>query len=157
GTDGYFTTSDGVKIHYIEAGKKTATGAPVILIHGYTGTARGNWFTNGVADALAGKHWVVAIDCRGHGKSDKPHDASKYGPRMSQDVIELMDHLKIDKAHVHGYSMGGMITGQLLAKHPERLLTAAFGGSGVPEVDDARKKEVPADSTERDPKEAEAS
>jgi pimeloyl-ACP methyl ester carboxylesterase len=155
-TDGYFQASDGVKIHYLEAGKEKATGAPVVLIHGYTGTARGNWFANGVADALATKHRVVAIDCRGHGKSEKPHDPAKYGPRMSQDVIELMDHLKIDKAHIHGYSMGGMITGQLLAKHPERFLTAAFGGSGVPEVDPERKKEVPQDKAGPDPKEAEA-
>jgi pimeloyl-ACP methyl ester carboxylesterase len=152
--DGYFTTSDGLKIHYIETGKPT--GSPVILIHGYTGTARGNWFVNGIADALAANHRVVAIDCRGHGKSDKPHEPEKYGPRLSQDVIELMDHLKIDKAHVHGYSMGGMLTTQLLAKHPERFLTAAYGGSGVPEVDPAEKEKVPADKAERDPEEATA-
>jgi pimeloyl-ACP methyl ester carboxylesterase len=156
-TDGYFKTSDGIKIHYIEAGPAKPEGAPVILIHGYTGTARGNWFTNGIADALSGKHHVVAIDCRGHGKSDKPHDPAKYGPRMSQDVIELMDHLKIDKAHVHGYSMGGFIVTQLLMKHPERFLTAAYGGSGVPEVDEEQKAKVPADKKDRDPKEAEAS
>ena len=68
-TDGYFTAHDGVKIHYLEAGKRTSPGAPVVLIHGYTGTALGNWFTNGVADPLVGRHWVVAIDCRGHGKT----------------------------------------------------------------------------------------
>ncbi|HKY04439.1 MAG TPA: hypothetical protein VJQ56_06100, partial [Blastocatellia bacterium] len=54
----YFTTSDGVKIHYMVYGK----GTPVILIHGYTGTAEGNWFTNGIAQALARNHMVVAID-----------------------------------------------------------------------------------------------
>jgi pimeloyl-ACP methyl ester carboxylesterase len=155
--DGFFTTSDGVKIHYIELGKTDSPGAPVILIHGFSGTAHGNWFLNGIADALAVRHHVVAIDCRGHGKSEKPHDSAKYGPRMSEDVIELMDHLKIDKAHVHGYSMGGMITAQLLAKHPERFLTAAFGGSGVPEVDETRKAEVPQDKPGPDPQEAEAS
>jgi pimeloyl-ACP methyl ester carboxylesterase len=155
--DGFFQTSDGIKIHYIEAGSRTAPGKPVVLIHGYTGNARGNWFLNGVADALAARHWVVAIDCRGHGQSDKPHDPEKYGPRMVSDVIELMDHLKIDKAHIHGYSMGGMITGQLLATHPDRFVTAAFGGSGVPEVDAARKAEVSADKRGPDPKEAEAS
>src|SRR5262249_49466029 len=94
-TDGNFTASDGVKIHYLEAGKATASGAPVVLVHGYTGSAQGNWFANGVAEALAKRHWVVAIDCRGHGQSDKPHDPQKYGPQMARDVIELMDHLKI--------------------------------------------------------------
>ena len=156
GTDGEFQASDGVKIHYIEAGKQSATGAPVVLIHGYTGTARGNWFSNGVAEALAAKHWVIAIDCRGHGQSDKPHDPQKYGPQMARDVIELMDHLKIAKAHIHGYSMGGMITGQLLAAHPERFITASFGGSGVPEVDPEWKAKVPADKEGRDSQEDEA-
>jgi pimeloyl-ACP methyl ester carboxylesterase len=155
--EGFFQTSDGVKIHYLEAGSRSAPGAPVVLIHGYTGNARGNWFLNGVADALARRHWVVAIDCRGHGQSEKPHDPQKYGPHMVSDVIELMDHLKIDKAHVHGYSMGGMITGQLLATHPERFITAAFGGSGVPEVDSEWKAKVPADKEGPDPQEAEAS
>jgi pimeloyl-ACP methyl ester carboxylesterase len=155
-TDGFFNASDGVKIHYIELSPAKPAGAPVILIHGYTGTAHGNWFLNGIADALAAKHRVVAIDCRGHGKSEKPHDASKYGPQMSQDVFELMDHLKIDKAHVHGYSMGGFIVTQLLAKHPERFLTAAYGGSGVPETDASEKANVPADKSGPDPQEADA-
>jgi pimeloyl-ACP methyl ester carboxylesterase len=155
-TEGFFPASDGIKIHYVEDGKQTATGAPVILIHGYTGTARGNWFSNGVAEALAKKHWVIAIDCRGHGQSDKPHDAQKYGPAMARDVVELMDHLKIPKAHIHGYSMGGFITGQLLATHPDRFITASFGGSGVPEVDAEWKAKVPADKPGPDPQEAEA-
>ncbi len=151
-TDGSFTASDGVQIHYLEAGQ----GSPVILIHGYTGSARGNWFANGVADALAKNHRVVAIDCRGHGQSGKPHDPAKYGAQMSQDVLELMDHLKIDQAHVHGYSMGGFIVTQLLAKAPERFVTASYGGSGVREVDEKYQAEVPADKPGPDPQEAEA-
>lgn len=150
---GTFTASDGVKIHYLEAGK----GPPVVLIHGYTGTAEGNWFANGVAEALAKNHRVVAIDCRGHGKSEKPKEPAKYGPQMAKDVLELMDHLKIAKAHVHGYSMGGFIVTQLLAMQPDRFLTASYGGSGVPEIEDKYKTEVPKDETGPDPLEAEAS
>jgi pimeloyl-ACP methyl ester carboxylesterase len=152
-THGTFTASDGVKIHYLEAGK----GSPVVLIHGYTGTAEGNWFSNGVADSLAKNHHVIAIDCRGHGKSEKPHDASKYGKQMFKDVIELMDHLKIGKAHVHGYSMGGFIVSQLLVIAPERFVTASFGGSGVPEVEEQYKSQVPKDDPGPDPQEKEAS
>jgi pimeloyl-ACP methyl ester carboxylesterase len=151
--EGFFTASDGVKIHYIEAGR----GSPVVLIHGYTGTAQGNWFSNGVAEALVKNHRVVAIDCRGHGKSEKPRDPAKYGPQMATDVLELMDHLKIDKAHVHGYSMGGLIVTQLLATAPERFVTASYGGSGVPEVEEKYKSEVPEDKPGPDPQEAEAS
>lgn len=149
---GDFTASDGVKIHYLQTG----AGSPVVLIHGYTGTAEGNWFSNGVAEALAKKHRVIAIDCRGHGDSEKPHDPAKYGPQMAKDVVELMDHLKIDKAHVHGYSMGGFIVTQLLATAPSRFITASYGGSGVSEVDAEQKAKVPADKPGPDPQEAEA-
>ena len=68
-THEYFTTSDGIKIHYMRLGQ---SGSPVILVHGYTGSAEGNWFRNGIAVALAKNHRVVAIDCRNHGRSDKP-------------------------------------------------------------------------------------
>jgi pimeloyl-ACP methyl ester carboxylesterase len=135
----FFTTSDGIKLHYMELGR----GTPVILIHGYTANAEGKWFKSGIAQALAGKYRVVAIDARGHGQSDKPHDPAKYGPRMATDVVELMDHLKIRTAHIHGYSMGGSILAQLVARHEDRIVTAIFGGSGVQEVDPKRQAEVP--------------
>jgi pimeloyl-ACP methyl ester carboxylesterase len=153
--DNTFTASDGVKIHYLTLGDEHG-GSPVLLIHGYTGTAHGNWFANGIAERLAQKHRVIAIDCRGHGKSEKPHDPAKYGPQMVEDVIELMDHLKIDKAHIHGYSMGGFIVTQLLAKHPERFITASYGGAGVPEIEEKFRAEVPEDKKGTDPEEAEA-
>lgn len=147
--DEFFTTKDGVRIHYMVLGK----GTPVILVHGYTGNAEGNWFRNGIAQALAQKHMVVALDCRNHGKSDKPQP---NGWGRAEDVIELMDHLKIQKAHFHGYSMGGAIVGQLMAKIPERFITAGFGGSGIPEADPEWRAKVPADKEGRDPQEAEA-
>ena len=139
----FFTSSDGVKIHYLELG---ASGTPVILIHGYTANAEGKWIKSGIAQALAARHRVIAIDARGHGKSDKPHDPGKYGPRMAADVIELMDHLKIAKAHVHGYSMGGAILTQILARHPDRLITAIYGGSGPQETDAKWIAQVPKDA-----------
>jgi pimeloyl-ACP methyl ester carboxylesterase len=148
--DNYFKTSDGVRIHYLVQGE----GTPVILIHGYTGSAQGNWFSNGVADALAKNHMVVALDCRNHGKSDKPQ---LNGPGKAEDVIELMDHLKIQKAHFHGYSMGGGIVGRLLTMIPDRFITASFGGSGIPETDPEWKAKVPPDKQGRDPLEDEAS
>jgi pimeloyl-ACP methyl ester carboxylesterase len=148
--EAFMTTSDGVKIHYYVMGK----GTPVVLIHGYTGTAWGNWFANGIAQALAGNHMVVALDCRNHGQSDKP---VANGPGKAQDVVELMDHLKITRAHVHGYSMGGGITAQLLAMIPDRMITASFGGSGIPETDPEMRAKVPPDKQGRDPQEDEAS
>ena len=138
----FMTTSDGVRIHYFELGRD---GTPVVLIHGYTANAEGKWIKPGIAKALAAKHRVIAIDARGHGRSDKPHDPANYGPRMATDVIELMDHLKIQKAHIHGYSMGGSILTQILARHPDRVISAIYGGSGPQETDPAWQAKVPAD------------
>src|SRR5262245_41183105 len=145
----YFTTKDGVKIHFMVTGK----GTPVILIHGYTGSAEGNWFRNGIAEALAKTNMVIAIDCRNHGRSDKPQPG---GPGKADDVIELMDHLKIQKAHFHGYSMGGGIVGRLMALIPERFITAGFGGSGVRETDPEWIAKALKDQEGTDPQEAAA-
>jgi len=149
--DGWFTTSDNIKIHYLMLGDK---GSWVVLIHGYTGNAKGNWFDNGIAQALAKNHRVVALDNRNHGMSDKPQ---LNGPGKASDTIELMDHLKIEKAHIGGYSMGGAITGELLATHPERFLTAHFGGSGIMETDPEWIAKLPPDHQGVNPMEAELS
>src|SRR5687768_4398772 len=79
---------------------------------------------------LAKDYRVLAIDFRGHGKSDKPHDPKAYGKEMAEDVVRLLDHLKVRKAHVVGYSMGAVVAGRLLASHPDRLLSVTFGGAG---------------------------
>jgi pimeloyl-ACP methyl ester carboxylesterase len=125
----FFTTSDGVRIHYMTAG---AEGTWVVLIHGYTDSAERMWFRTGIAPALAENHRVAALDNRNHGQSDEPEP---NGPGRAEDVLELMAHLGIERAHIHGYSMGGGITGQILSSHPERFLTAGFGGSGIQETD----------------------
>ena len=127
----FFTTSDGIKIHYLTHGD---SGSWVMLIHGYSDSAQRMWFNTGIAPEIAKRHRVVAIDNRNHGQSDKPVPG---GSGRAQDVIELMDHLKIDRAHIHGYSMGGGIVGQLLALIPNRFITAGFGGSGMSETSDA--------------------
>ena len=139
----FFTASDGTKIHYFDIAGK---GSPVVLIHGYTANAEGKWLKSNIAQTLAKTHRVIAIDARGHGKSDKPHDPAKYGPRMATDVVELLDHLKIPKAHVHGYSMGGSILTQLLARSQGRIISAIYGGSGPQETDPKWVAQVPKDA-----------
>ncbi len=121
-----FFDSNGVRIRYIEQG----AGEPVVLVHGYTGTAEANWVASKVFDELAKNFRVIALDCRGHGKSDKPHDPKQYGQEMALDVVRLLDHLKIRKAHIVGYSMGALITAKLLTMKPERFPTATLGGQG---------------------------
>ncbi len=118
--------SGGVKIHYIVEGQ----GEPVILIHGYAASIAANWGQPGVIKGLAESYRVIALDNRGHGQSDKPHDVASYGNKMVDDVIRLMDHMKIKKAHIVGYSMGGFMTEALLTEHPKRVITATLGGAG---------------------------
>jgi pimeloyl-ACP methyl ester carboxylesterase len=124
--DKYFD-SNGVKIRYAVEGK----GEPVLLIHGFTANIELQWTIPGVTRALAKKYQVIAFDNRGHGKSGKPHDVEKYGMEMVEDAVRLLDHLKIEKAHVVGYSMGAMLTSKLMVAHPERLLSATLGGAGA--------------------------
>lgn len=124
--EGYLD-SNGVKIHYVVRGK----GEPVLLIHGFLGDLQMNWVYPGILYKLAKDHRVVALDCRGHGKSGKPHDAKKYGTEMVDDAVRLLDHLKIKKAHIVGYSMGALLTAKLATEHPDRVLSATLGGGGV--------------------------
>src|SRR5580704_16817637 len=91
-----FFDSNGVKIHYAVEGK----GEPVLLIHGFSANAQMNWGNQGIISALAKDYRVIALDNRGHGKSDKPHDPKSYGQEMVEDAVRLLDHLKIEKAHV---------------------------------------------------------
>ncbi|MGH6860817.1 MAG: alpha/beta fold hydrolase [Phyllobacterium sp.] len=117
--------SDGVDIRYISEG----AGEPVVLIHGYTTNTEEQWIETGVFDKLARHYKVYALDARGHGKSGKPHDRQSYGPQMGQDIVRLLDHLKIDKADIIGYSMGAHIVAQLLTTDEDRFKTAVLGGS----------------------------
>lgn len=136
--DGFFTTSDGIKIHYLTLGD---TGSWVVLIHGYSDSAQRMWFNTLIAPEIARHHRVVAIDNRNHGQSDKPVPG---GSGKASDTVELMDYLKIQKAHIHGYSMGGAIVGQLLGMIPDRFITAGFGGSGMTETDPKLRAEAEA-------------
>jgi pimeloyl-ACP methyl ester carboxylesterase len=124
GTDDF--TVKGVKIHYLTAGQ----GEPVVLIHGLYASAQLNWGLPGIIDALAKDHRVIALDLPGHGASDKPNDEAAYGAQLVEDVALLLDHLKIEKAHIAGYSLGGMVTAKFLVQHPQRAISGTLGGMG---------------------------
>jgi len=116
-----FFTSNGVRIRYVDQG----TGEPVVLVHGYTNDIERNWFETGVFPNFVKDHRVIALDLRGHGKSDKPHDPKAYA-ELGQDVLRLLDHLNIVRAHIVGYSLGGIITAKLLTTNPDRFITVAL-------------------------------
>lgn len=117
-----FFDSNGVRIRYVEQGQ----GTPIVLLHGYTGTLDRHWINPGVFGALAKDYRVIAFDLRGHGKSDKPHDPAAYRTDMAQDVVRLLDHLQIARAHITGYSLGAIIAGHLLTTNPDRFISAVF-------------------------------
>jgi pimeloyl-ACP methyl ester carboxylesterase len=120
-----FFDSNGVRIRYVDQG----SGPLVVLIHGFSGSLDSGWVETGVLPKLAADYRVIALDCRGHGQSDKPHDPKSYGLQMGQDVVRLLDHLSIARAHIVGHSMGAGITAKLLTTHPDRFLTATLSGS----------------------------
>jgi len=117
-------SSAGVPITYVDSGR----GPVVVLLHG-NGSHLRWWYRNGVAPQLARRFRVIAFDARGHGRSGKPHDPAAYGKEYALDVVRLLDHLGIRRAHIVGYSMGAMTTVQLLTLHPERAITAVLGGA----------------------------
>ncbi len=113
-----------MRIRYVEQG----AGPPVVMLHGYTGTLDRHFVANGVFAAIAKDHRAIAMDLRAHGKSGKPHDPKAYGDEPARDVIRLLDQLKIQRAHIVGYSLGAILAGRLVTIHPDRLASVAFIG-----------------------------
>jgi pimeloyl-ACP methyl ester carboxylesterase len=136
---GHFDSS-GVNIHYVVAGD----GEPVILLHGFIFSIGPAWVEGGFFDSLSRTNRIAAMDLRGHGQSGKPHDPTRYGLEMVNDVLRLMDYLRFDKAHVVGYSLGGMLACKCLELAPERLRSVVIGGAGwVREGDPTHRSWVP--------------
>jgi pimeloyl-ACP methyl ester carboxylesterase len=121
-----YLDANGVKLRYIDTGK----GETIVLLHG--GTSRlESWITPGVVDNLSKDFRVIAFDARGHGKSDSPREPAAYGRQQALDVVRILDALKIDKAHIIGFSLGSSTVAQLLTLHPERFLTGVqVAGAG---------------------------
>ncbi len=125
--EGFFD-SGGVRLHYRDEG----TGTPVLLVHGYSSDL-GWWWDNGVADALIDAGYrVIAYDNRGHGRSDRPGSPDKYGMEMVADARRLLDHRRVKRSHVIGYSMGAAIACKFLERHAGRAMSVTLGGYGRP-------------------------
>jgi len=135
-----------VEIAYLDEGD----GDPIVLVHGFASTKEVNWLHPGwVATLTRDGRRVIALDNRGHGASGKPYDPSAYhSATMADDVRALLDHLKIERADVMGYSMGARITAFLAVKHPERVRSAILGGLGIRLVEGVGLPESIADALE---------
>lgn len=94
--------------------KQQGQGQHVILIHGLFGSLEN---LNVIAKPLSEHFNVINVDVRNHGLS--PHSNEMNYSAMANDIVELMSHLNIDKAHLIGHSMGGKIAMEVALNHPE--------------------------------------
>lgn len=117
--------NEGCQLHYEEYGK----GAPVLLVHGLGSSTR-DWEYQ--IPELAAHYRLIAIDIRGHGRSDKPRERYSIAG-FAEDLRALIEHLGLGRVHLVGISMGGMIGFQLGVDHPELLKSLCIVNSG-PEV-----------------------
>ena len=130
-----FFSNDGIKIYYEIKGE----GPPVVMIHGFAMDLGTTWLPRCV-NSLKKNYRLILLDSRGHGKSDKPHGDSYYGPKMTEDVIKLMEHLSIEKANFLGHSNGAHLIFWLLLSKPEIFISAILGGFTLPIVKDDEER-----------------
>jgi pimeloyl-ACP methyl ester carboxylesterase len=126
-----FAERDGVRLYWEEAG----SGDPVLLIMGLGMNATGWWRTIPVL-AAAGLR-VLAFDNRGVGRSDRP-EGPYSAAMLADDAVAILDDAGLERAHVYGISLGGMIAQEVALRHPARVralvlgATTAGGNLGVP-------------------------
>jgi pimeloyl-ACP methyl ester carboxylesterase len=117
---------NGIRMWYAEFG----TGQPVLLVHG--GLANSDYWGNLVPFLVRHHFMVIVADSRGHGRSSRTDEPYSYD-LMADDVIDLLDYLKISKVDLVGWSDGGIIGLDLAIHHPERLKHLfAFGANTDP-------------------------
>ncbi len=119
-----------ITIHYEETG----SGTPLVLIGGLTSTLEA-W--DGMVPALARRHRVIRPDNRGSGRTRvEPDDGRRSMERFADDVALLLDALAIERTHLLGASMGGMIVQEFALRHPGRLrsLVIACSHHGGPQA-----------------------
>jgi pimeloyl-ACP methyl ester carboxylesterase len=117
-----FTTRDGVRLHWEERGE----GTPLLLVMGATYSGE-MWYP--AIDDLATRHRVIWFDNRGTGQSESTRVASISD--MAQDALAVLDAAGVERAHVYGVSLGGVVVQQLALEAPERVLSLVLGCTGI--------------------------
>ena len=129
--DRYFTVSDDLKLHYRDyAGSSDRP--PLLCLHGLTRNSRD--FVD-LAERYSPRWRVLALDFRGRGQSDYDPQPARYNPlTYADDVIQLLDELKIDEAVFVGTSLGGLVMMTIAATARQRIAAAILNDVG-PDVD----------------------
>ena len=108
-----------------------ASGTPILLLHGWAYPSLAMWHR--VIPALAERHWVLTVDLRGHGKSDRIRGRFEIAD-LADDTAGVLDALGLREVVAIGYSMGGMTAQELARRHParvEKLVLAATAAKPV--------------------------
>jgi pimeloyl-ACP methyl ester carboxylesterase len=105
--------------------ESTGTGDPVLLIHGL-GLSGGAWWRT--VDALAPNMRVITFDHRGVGQSESLTYAYTT-EAMADDAVSILEDLAIERVHLYGFSLGGMVAQQVALRHPERVQSLVLGGT----------------------------
>ncbi|WP_348786745.1 alpha/beta hydrolase [Leifsonia sp. NPDC080035] len=108
---------------------------PVLLVHGFATTGALTWEATGWVAALAAAgRGALVPDLRGHGASEKPHEASAYSPELlARDLLAVLDEQGVGGVDVIGYSMGSWVALALVGLAPERVRRVVVGGVGTVE------------------------
>ncbi len=131
----HITARDGTRLYYEEAGQ----GTPVIFVHEYAGDYR-TWEMQ--LRFFSRAHRCITYSQRGYPPSDVPSDAAKYSQDIARDdVVALMDALKIEKAHVVGHSMGAYTALHVGINAPARCISVVAAGCGWGSTPDVKKRE----------------
>lgn len=118
-------SADGTEIFFDD---DRAEGEAIIFLHG-SALSRSIWRGLGYTKALGGNRRTIRIDLRGHGKSGKPHASAGYSMELiAGDVLAVMDHLELPRAHFVGYSFGSRVSLAIALKHPERAISLSMLG-----------------------------
>lgn len=107
---------NGLHMYYEEYG--TPEGSPLVLLHGGILTIDLSWAT--VIPELAERHRVIGVEVQGHGRTADT-DRAMTSAALATDVVGLLDHLGIDRAHMMGHSFGAAVTLELAVSHPDRV------------------------------------
>lgn len=108
----------------------------VVIVHGFASNVRDNWVLTGwVRELTRAGYRVLALDQRGHGASDKPHEPDAYAIRtLVADVETVMDTYLVEEAFYVGYSLGSRVGWEVVRDLPQRIERAVLGGvpDGIP-------------------------
>lgn len=140
--------SGDVELHW----EREGSGDPVLLVMGLGMTATAWWRT---VPVLAEQLTAITFDNRGVGRSARPAGPFSV-PQMADDAVAVLDAAEVDRAHVYGLSLGGMISQEIALRHPQRVMKLVLGattpgGASAAPIDDSilaffsRRAEMPAE------------